>query len=316
MSMLPANLLLAVGLIVVFAGLAVGLGTLLLAGSDRRDLARRTTLLESFHSGPVPLRQQELRVPFAERIVGPLTERFVGAGRRLTPDERVDRIRRRLNLAGNPDGWDVDRVLGLKALGLLAGVLLGIPVPPLLGAGVRGVFLTTTTLGLLGWFGPTMWIYQVGYDRTEQIRRELPDALDLLTISVEAGLAFDAALAQVARNSDGPLGKELFRVLQEMQIGTGRIDALRALAERTDVEELRIFVGAMVQADTFGIPIANVLRVQSKEMRIKRSQRAEEKAQQVPVKILFPLIFCILPTLFIVVMGPAGIKIFQQFRGL
>ncbi len=149
------------------------------------------------------------------------------------------------------------------------------------------------------------------------MRRELPDAIDLLTISVEAGLAFDAALAQVARSSDGPLAKELFRVLQEMQLGTGRLDALRALADRTDVEELRIFVAAMVQADTFGIPIANVLRVQSKEMRVKRSQRAEEKAQQVPVKILFPLIFfCILPALFIVVMGPAGIKIFEQFRGV
>jgi tight adherence protein C len=310
------NLLLPLGLGGVFLGLIGVLATVLLAGSQRREIARRTALLENFRSSPVPLRQQQLEVPFAERIVGPLTERFVGAGRRLTPDDRLDRIRRRLDLAGNPDGWDVDRILGLKALGLLAGVFVGIVVPPVVGAGVRGTFLTTLGLALLGWFGPTMWIYQIGYDRTEQVRRELPDALDLLTISVEAGLAFDAALAQVARNSDGPLAKELFRVLQEMQIGTGRIDALRALADRTDVEELRIFVGAMVQADTFGIPIANVLRVQSKEMRIKRSQRAEEKAQQVPVKILFPLIFCILPSLFIVVMGPAGIKIFQQFHGL
>jgi tight adherence protein C len=310
------EMLLATGLGVLFLGLVGAFATVLLAQRDRQEQARRRMLLENFRLAPVPLRQQELQTPFGERIVGPLTERFVGAGRRLTPDERMEKIRRRLDLAGNPPGWDVDRILGLKALGLLAGTLLGIVVPPLLGAGARGILLTMVTLALLGWFGPTMWIYQVGYDRTEQIRRELPDALDLLTISVEAGLAFDAALAQVARNSDGPLAKELFRVLQEMQIGTGRINALRALADRTDVEELRTFVGAMVQADTFGIPIANVLRVQSKEMRIKRSQRAEEKAQQVPVKILFPLIFCILPALFIVVMGPAGIKIFEQFRGL
>lgn len=207
-------------------------------------------------------------------------------------------------------------MLGLKALGLVTGALLGLALPPLFGAGARGTLLTFSGLSALGWFGPSLWIYQVGYDRTELVRRELPDAIDLLTISVEAGLAFDAALAQVARSSDGPLAKELFRVLQEMQLGTGRLDALRALADRTDVEELRIFVAAMVQADTFGIPIANVLRVQSKEMRVKRSQRAEEKAQQVPVKILFPLIFCILPALFIVVMGPAGIKIFEQFRGV
>jgi tight adherence protein C len=309
------DVLLAAGLGVMFLGLVGVIGTMLLANRDRQEVARRRALLENFRSSPVPLRQQELETPFAERIVGPLTARFVGAGRRLTPDERMQNIRARLDLAGNPPGWDVDRILGLKALGLLAGIFIGIVVPPLLGAGPRGIVLTTLALAALGWFGPTMWIYQVGYDRTEQMRRELPDALDLLTISVEAGLAFDAALAQVARNSEGPLAKELFRVLQEMQIGTGRSDALRALAERSDVEELRIFVGAMVQADTFGIPIANVLRVQSKEMRIKRSQRAEEKAQQVPVKILFPLIFCIMPALFIVVMGPAAIKIIQQFRG-
>lgn len=310
------EMLLATGLGVLFLGLVGAFATLLLANRDRQEQARRRILLENFRLTPVPLRQQELQTPFGERIVGPLTERFVGAGRRLTPDERMEKIRRRLDLAGNPPGWDVDRILGLKALGLLAGTLLGIVVPPLFGAGARGILLTAVTLALLGWFGPTMWIYQVGYDRTEQIRRELPDALDLLTISVEAGLAFDAALTQVARNSDGPLAKELFRVLQEMQIGTGRMNALRALADRTDVEELRTFVGAMVQADTFGIPIANVLRVQSKEMRIKRGQRAEEKAQQVPVKILFPLIFCIMPALFIVVMGPAAITIFEQFRGL
>jgi tight adherence protein C len=309
-------MMLALGLGTVFVGLVAALATLLLATGQRLDANRRTELLDNFRSSPVPLRQQELEVPFAERIIGPLAERFVGAGHRLTPDDRLDRIRNRLDLAGNPPRWDVDRVLGLKALGLVVGTLAGIAVPPLFGAGVRGIVLSVLALAVLGWFGPTMWVYQIGYDRTEQMRRELPDALDLLTISVEAGLAFDAALAQVARSSDGPLAKELFRVLQEMQIGTGRMDALRALADRTDVDELRIFVAAMVQADTFGIPISNVLRVQSKEMRVKRSQRAEEKAQQVPVKILFPLIFCIMPSLFIVVMGPAGIKIFEQFKGL
>jgi tight adherence protein C len=310
------GMLLPLALGTIFLGLVGVLATVLLANGQRLDAARRSALLENFRSTPIPLRQQELEVPFAERILGPLTDRFVGAGRRLTPDDRLERIRSRLDLAGNPPHWDVDRVLGLKALGLVVGFLTGIAIPSVLGAGVRGVALTVLGLTLLGWFGPTMWIYQIGYDRTEQVQRELPDALDLLTISVEAGLAFDAALAQVARSSDGPLAKELFRVLQEMQIGTGRIDALRGLAERTDVDELRIFVAAMVQADSFGIPIANVLRVQSREMRIKRSQRAEEKAQQVPVKILFPLIFCILPALFIVVMGPAGIKIFEQFKGL
>lgn len=307
---------LAIGLALLFVGLVGAAMALISAGRVRHEVARRTELLENFRASAVPLRQQELQASFADRVVDPLSQRFVSFGRRLTPDERLERIRRRLDLAGNPAGWDVDRILGLKALGLVVGLLLGLTVPLLLGAGPRGLFLTTVALTLLGWFAPTMWIYQLGYDRTEQLRRELPDTLDLLTISVEAGLAFDAALAQVARQTEGALANELFRVLQEMQIGTGRTDALRAMADRTDLEELRIFVGAMVQADSFGIPVANVLRVQSKEMRVRRSQRAEEKAQQVPVKILFPLIFCILPALFVVVLGPAGITIFRTLRGL
>ncbi len=310
------TLLLAGGLGLFFFGLAVAAGALLSTTRARQAVNRRSELLATFSGSKQNLRQHELDQPFADRVLTPLTQRMVDTGRRLTPDERLERIRRRLDLAGNPPGWDVDRVLGTKALGALVGFLLGAVLPPLLGASVRTAVLLAIGLTLLGWFGPTMWIYQLGYDRTEKIRLELPDALDLLTISVEAGLAFDAGLAQVARNSDGPLASELFRVLQEMQIGTGRLDALRGLANRTDVEELRIFVGAMVQADSFGIPIASVLRVQSKEMRVKRSQRAEEKAQQVPVKILFPLIFCIMPALFVIVLGPAAIKIFFELKGL
>src|SRR3954471_8683218 len=147
------------------------------------------------------------------------------------------------------------------------------------------------------------------------MQRELPDALDLLTISVEAGLGFDAALSQVARNTEGPLAQELARVLQEMQIGLRRSAALRALGERNSLPDLRSFVSAMVQADAFGIPVGQVLRVQSSEIRVKRRQWAEEAAQKVPVKILVPLIFCILPCLFIAVLGPAGIQIMNSFSG-
>ena len=304
------------GLAAVFVAILLAGMSLTTVSRQRKEVARSLAALENFQAAPQALRQHELQQPFADRVLGPLSTRFVRAGRRITPDERIDRIRRRLDLAGNPPGWDVDRIIGLKALGLLGGVLLGAGMPTLFDADLTTTALFTIVLGALGWFAPTMWIYQLSYDRTERIREELADALDLLTISVEAGLAFDAALAQVARNSTGPLGAEFFRVLQEMQIGTGRISALRALAERTDVDELRIFVSAMVQADAFGIPIANVLRVQSREMRIKRGQRAEEKAQQVPVKILFPLIFCIMPALFVVVLGPAAITVFHQFRGL
>ncbi len=169
---------------------------------------------------------------------------------------------------------------------------------------------------IAGFFAPSMYLYQKAHDRSNQMSRELPDAIDLLTISVESGLGFDAALQQVARNTEGPLADEFSRMLREMQIGSGRSASLRALAERTNVPDIRSFVSAMVQADAFGIPIAQVLRVQSSEIRIKRRQRAEEKAQQVPVKITIPLIFCILPCLFIAVMGPAAISIMDSFSSM
>ena len=307
---------LALGLVLLFGGAVAALAVAVTGGRRRREVGRSLEQLTHYAATARPLREQELQRPFAERVVGPLTDRFVRAGRRLTPDDRLDRVRRRLDLAGNPPGWDVDRVVGLRALGLLAGAVGGLVLPPLAGGGLRAVALTVLGLAAAGWFGPSLWLYQVGYDRKERLQRELPDAVDLLTISVEAGLAFDAALAQVARNTDGPLGQELFRVLQEMQIGTGRIAALRALSERTDLEDLRVFVGALVQAEGFGVPIADVLRVQSREMRVKRSQRAEEQAQKVPVKILFPLIFCIMPALFVVVLGPTAITLIDNFQGM
>lgn len=310
------------------AVLALGLGALFLAillalaatgafsSTSTRRVARSLAAVEALRTNPTALREKELARPFGERVLDPLLTQFVTIGQRFTPDDRLHRIRRRLDLAGNPTGWDSDRVLGLKALGALLGLLLGTALPPLLGTGVAGTSLIVVLAIALGWFGPTMWVYQKGYDRSEQILREMPDAIDLLTISVEAGLTFDAALAQVARNTQGPLAEEFFRVLQEMQIGTGRVDALRGLGERTDVSELKSFAGAMVQADSLGVPIARVLRVQAKEIRVKRSQRAEEKAQKVPVKILFPLIFCVMPTLFIIILGPAALTIATRFGGL
>jgi tight adherence protein C len=168
---------------------------------------------------------------------------------------------------------------------------------------------------LLGYFGPDIALYQAGYNRTQEISRALPDALDLLTISVEAGMPFDSAVAQVATKTTGPLAEEFSRLLQEMQIGLGRTSAIKAMGSRSDVPELRSFASAMVQADRLGIPVSNVLRIQAGEMRVKRSQRAEEAAQKVPVKILFPLIFCILPVLFIVILGPAVISIFKSLGG-
>ena len=300
-----------VGLGTLFLGLFVALATLGGLTSEKRQVGRSLAAVQAIRAAPTAM-QQEADQPFNERVLAPIMARLTGWGRKLTDEGRQADLQRKLDLAGSPARWDVDRVIAFKFLGLLVGTLLGFLVVLALHGGLLLAVGLALLGGAAGFFGPNMALYQIAYDRTKQIQRDLPDALDLLTISVEAGLAFDAALSQVARNTEGPLAAEFFRVLQEMQIGMGRADAMRSLGERTNLPELRGFVSAMIQADSFGIPIASVLRVQAKEMRIKRTQRAEEAAQKVPVKILFPLIFCILPALFIVVIGPAGISIFRN----
>jgi tight adherence protein C len=207
----------------------------------------------------------------------------------------------------------VDRIVSLKVVGIGVGVGVGVLLAVLLDWSAVRWILAAAGGGVLGYYAPNLYLYQKGHDRTEKMQRALPDALDLLSISVEAGLGFDAALSQVARNTEGPLAQELARVLQEMQIGLGRSAALRALGERSTLPDLRSFTSAMVQADSFGIPVGQVLRVQSAEIRLKRRQRAEEQAQKVPVKIMIPLVLFILPCLFIAVIGPAIIRMMSTF---
>ena len=156
-------------------------------------------------------------------------------------------------------------------------------------------------------------MYSRAKERSQQIGLELADTLDQMTIAVEAGLGFDAAMVRAARNGKGPLAEELVRTLQDIQMGRSRRQAYEALAQRTEAADLRRFVRAVIQADAYGISIADVLRTQAAEMRVKRRQRAEEKAMQIPVKVIFPLILCILPTLFIVLLGPAVLQIVHVF---
>jgi tight adherence protein C len=232
---------------------------------------------------------------------------------RLSPSGIAVKLQHRLDLAGNPDRWNPDRILAAKGLGLVVlaalGMLVGAhkPVLLVLCAGVGGG---------IGFFLPDVLLYNAGLKRQARIQATLPDAMDMLTVCVEAGLGFDAALAQVARNTSGPLAAELARALQEMQIGKSRTEALRALADRTTVTELRSFVSALVQAGELGISVAKVLREQAREMRVKRRQRAEEQAQKVPVKITFPLITCLFPALFVVIMGPGVISAIHTFSHL
>ena len=307
------TMLFIMGVLLVFTALGL-LGSAMRNAAPSSGVARSIELIEAMTTAPSEL-TKDLDKSFGERVLIPLQNRFSGIGRRLSGADSAERIRRKLDLAGNPPGWSVDRVMSGKVVGAIAGFVGGVLFSFMLGGfAIKLVVIAGATVA--GFFAPSMYLYQRTYDRSKRMQRELPDAIDLLTISVESGLGFDAALQQVAHNTEGPLAEEFSRVLREMQIGSSRSEALRALSERTNLMELRSFVSAMVQADAFGIPIANVLRVQSSEMRVKRRQRAEEKAQQVPVKMTIPLIFCILPSLFIVIMGPAVIQVMDSFSGL
>jgi tight adherence protein C len=297
-------------------GIALVLLAILLIGSalntsTESGVTRSLAVLEAMTNAPKEL-SKELDKSFGDRVLEPLQKKATAVGRRVSGADTAERIRRKLDLAGNPPGWTVDRVLSGKVLGAVLGLVFGLAFQLMLGSPTTKLIVVIGAT-IVGFFAPNLYLYQRAHERAERLERDLPDAIDLLTISVESGLGFDAAVQQVARNTEGPLAEEFSRVLREMQIGQGRGDALRALGERTNVGDVRTFVGAMVQADSFGIPIAQVLRVQSAEMRVKRRQRAEEKAQQVPVKITIPLIFCILPTLFIAVMGPAVLSILDSF---
>jgi tight adherence protein C len=311
---LPLPLIFGLGLLGIFASLGIALTIIGVTTQEKRAVNRSLAAMDALTSAPAEM-QQELHRPFSERVIEPALARLSKLSRRLAPSEGAERIQHRLDVAGNPSGWTVERVQGLKLVGFIVMLIVSLGLTMLLGLSLVTTLVVCVGLSMLGFALPNIVIHQMGETRSTQMQRDLPDALDLLTISVEAGLAFDAALARVARNTEGPLAAEFARVLQEMNIGVGRIDAIRALGERTHIPELRAFATAMVQADAFGIPIAQVLRVQSNEMRLKRRQRAEEMAQKVPVKILFPLIFCILPTLFLVVMGPAVIKMMDAFSG-
>jgi tight adherence protein C len=307
-------MLLLLGAGLLFTALVVALSTMGVLTSERRAVARSVAAVQAINAAP-SLVSEELERPFAERVIAPLGGRLVGIGRKITRADTAEKIAHRLDIAGNPPAWDVNRIIGLKVLGLGAIGGLGFLFCLSQGYSLNRIAIFTAGFAALGYLLPNLLLKNAGDKRESLMRNALPDAIDLLTISVEAGLGFDAAVARVAKNTDGPLAQEFARLLQEMQLGIGRSEAMRAMGERTSLPDLKSFCLAMVQADSLGIPIARVLRIQSHEMRTKRRQRAEEAAQKVPVKILFPVIFFILPTIFIVVIGPVFLSMGDLFGG-
>jgi tight adherence protein C len=253
------------------------------------------------------LRTIALQSSARERAGVPLVAGLAAVTRRLTTKGWIDAIDRRLMLAGRPPAWPLERVLAAKFVLGAAAFAVGF----MFFAENRSVawLLCWFILSAIGYFAPDLLLHSRGQERQAAIGNALPDTLDQMTISVEAGLGFDSAMARAGQTGTGPLPDELVRTLQEVQLGVPRAKAMRNLAERTDQADLRRFVLAVIQADGYGIPIADVLRTQAAEQRVKRRQRAEEHAMKIPVKIAFPLIVCIMPTLFIVILGPAAIQL-------
>jgi tight adherence protein C len=299
---------------VVLAALAVALSIPVMLYSlviDRAPARRVSRNLNAGLTESGDLRAIVLSQSPIERIFQPIVRSLARPARRMSPAGTVVAIERRIELAGV--SWPVERILVLK---LAAGGLMisfGLAWAIVTGIGPVGL-VAAVAAGLAGYVGPDALLSHMASARQLMISNELPDTLDQLTICVEAGLSFDAAMARTSRTGRGPLAVEMSRMMNELRVGVPRTEALGNLIERTDVPELRQFVHAVIQAETYGVPISRVLRTQATEQREKRRFRAEERAMKLPVKVIFPLVFCILPTLFIVVLGPAAVKLSEGLK--
>jgi tight adherence protein C len=302
-------MLLLLGALLVIAAVAVAVLGLSAGAGSTRGVARSLELV-NYQASQNAVGKHELAA--RDRLLDPLLNALRRLAERLSPSGTGDRLSRSLDKAGNPAAWTIERIMGVKGIGLVIGAVLALV---LFGFDLQGVVLAVACAAA-GFFLPDLLVYNAGVKRQTEMRKGLADALDMLTVCVEAGQGFDAAILQVAKTVHGPIGGEFARVLSEIQIGKSRADAFAALGDRTTAPEVKTFVSALVQADRMGLPIAAVLREQTKEMRVARRQRAEEQAQKVTVKILFPLLLCIFPALFIVIIGPGAIRISEAFSSM
>ena len=255
------------------------------------------------------VREKEMLAPLRERAVAPLLAGLTGLGQRFTPAGYLAQTRKKLVSAGQGDQVSVDRFLAIRVVTVVAALpaaYLAYLYAP--GGGMTHLMVVLLVAGLF-LAGPDAILNRKVEERALELRRKLPDVMDLLVISVEAGLGFEQALDRTCAAVPGPLTQEFSRMLGEVRAGASRADAMRAMDARTNLPEIRSFVLAILQADTFGVSIGRVLRAQADEMRVKRRQLAQERAAKAPVKMLIPMVFCIFPPLFIIVIGPAGITL-------
>ena len=295
-----------------FAILLIALG--LAGGSSVDPVQARLTQLGTMQAKN--LEEIELQQPFLDRTLRPLVNRFSGGISRVSSASFSATTEKRLALAGNPGELRVADWLGIKAISsVVFAILFFLLFNFLLGTGFVIALLIGVAGIAFGYIAPEFWLGRRVRARQHAILLQIPDALDLLTISVRAGLGFDAALGKVVEKMSGPLTDEFRRALAEVRMGKARRDALRDIVPRTDVGPLTNFIGAIIQAEQLGVSISKVLQVQSEQLRIERRQRAEEMANKAPIKMLFPLVGCIFPSLFVVILGPAIILIIKNLAG-
>ena len=305
--MSPLSLVLALaafgGVILVFQGLS------------RPQVDLLETRLAQFGDRELTLDEMEMSLPLADRIFRPFFDRLARTLMSRTPAQQQQALQEKLNLAGRPYGLTVGSFLVVQVLALVVFAVIGFGLASLLNMGGATLILGPIVGGVIGFLGPQSTLSRAIRKRQKEILLALPNALDLLTISVEAGLGFDAAMARVTEKYHNALALEFSRVLNEIRLGRSRMEALDDMGKRNKVDELNTFVQAIIQSEQLGVGIANVLRIQSEEMRRRRRQRAEEQGQKAPLKMLFPMVGCIFPTLFIVLLGPAVLKVVAQFGG-
>jgi tight adherence protein C len=300
--------------------IAIGIGIYYLIrygmslSGDETDIQSRLEEYASRTDAPLTLEEIELSQPFSQRVIRPMLISLSRGVSKLSPSKSREAAELQLELAGRPYNWGATEFLGMRTLvALVLGVLLFLVAA--VSQGFLMALLIGLVAGLLGFFLPLLWLRSKIRNRQSEIVKSLPDALDLLTITVEAGMGFDGAIQKVAEKWANELSKGFNKVTQEMRLGISRREALKNMDRTMGVPDVTTFVAAIIQAEQLGVSIAKILRVQSEQMRIRRRQRAEEMANKAPIKMLFPMVFLIFPALFIILLGPA-ILVIMETEGL
>jgi tight adherence protein C len=285
--------------------LLFGLMIIVIGFVQSRQSAAIETRLSTFTEVPKTLEELELELPFSQRVLQPVMQQLLTSFGKASPSKNAAKIKRNLEMGGNPGNLTPTMFVGVRVAVGLIGIVIGFYMTTLMGLPILNSLLFSVFGGAIGYVFPGLWLDRKIRTRKYNILKSMPDALDLLTISVEAGLGFDLALGRVADKWENELAKEFQRVLSDTRLGTPRRDAMKMMSERCGVEDLSNFVQAIIQAEQLGVSIGKILKVQSEQMRVRRRQRAEELAHQAPIKMLFPMAFLIFPSILVTILGPA-----------